>query len=106
MAPCGGKGGILHLSYLWNELGDPIFFFCMFLLWAFHKLHPWDVSANSHFQSNYWWITFTSQPQVRMISTLTFTYLPHVKRLLPVFSIRHHNILRVLRFPFVVTLNQ
>jgi hypothetical protein len=30
---------------------------CLFLLWvwAYHKLHPWEVSANSHF--NYWWIT-------------------------------------------------
>jgi hypothetical protein len=28
MAPYGGKGGILHLSYLRNEFGDSKFFFC------------------------------------------------------------------------------
>ena len=26
MAPYGGKGGILHLSYLRSEFGDPNFF--------------------------------------------------------------------------------
>jgi hypothetical protein len=24
---------------------------------SYHKLHSWKVSANSHFQNNYWWIT-------------------------------------------------
>ena len=45
----------MHLSYLRNEFSDPNFF--LFLQWAYHKLHPWEVSANSYFQSNYWWIT-------------------------------------------------
>jgi hypothetical protein len=35
MALCGGKGAILHLSYLPNELVDP----------------DWEVSANSHFHA-------------------------------------------------------
>jgi hypothetical protein len=30
MAPYGGKGGILHLSYPRNEFGDPNFFFCFY----------------------------------------------------------------------------
>jgi hypothetical protein len=31
--------------------------FFPFLLWAYHNLHPWEVSANSHFRNNYCWIT-------------------------------------------------
>ena len=50
MAPYGGKGGILHLSYLRNEFGYPNFF--SVFTRAYHKLHPWKVSANSHFQNN------------------------------------------------------
>ena len=34
----------------------------MFLLWPYHKLHPWEISANSQFQNNYWWITLISFP--------------------------------------------
>jgi hypothetical protein len=36
---------------------NPTFF--LFLLWAYHKLRPWQkVSTNSRFQNSYWWITF------------------------------------------------
>jgi hypothetical protein len=60
MAPFeGGGGGILHLSY---HMGGKVAYwnFFLFLLWTYHKPHPWEVSAaNSHFQNNSWWITLT-----------------------------------------------
>jgi hypothetical protein len=48
MAPYRGKGGILHLSYLRNEFGDPNFF-PVFTMGMFHKLHIWELSAHSQF---------------------------------------------------------
>ena len=48
----------------WMSSVTPTFF--LFLLWAYHELHSWEVSANSHFQNNYWWITLikTDRPTV------------------------------------------
>ncbi len=39
MAQFGGKGRILHVSYLLNEFGDPNFF-SFFVLYAYHKFTP------------------------------------------------------------------
>ena len=41
MAPFWKKGRILHLSYLLNESGDPIF--VLFLLCVCREIQPWEV---------------------------------------------------------------
>jgi hypothetical protein len=51
----GGKRGIYCACHIFETSSVTLTFF-LFLLWAYHKLHPWEVSANSHFQNNYWWI--------------------------------------------------
>jgi hypothetical protein len=58
MAPYWGKGGILWLSYFFNEFGDPDFFVWFYFKYI-DKLHAWEVSAHSHFGNNYCGITLT-----------------------------------------------
>jgi hypothetical protein len=53
MAPYGGKGGVLHLSYLRYEFDDPNFFFRFYHEHIINFTPAWEVSANSHFQNNY-----------------------------------------------------
>ena len=41
MGPFWKKGRIMHLSYLLNESGDPIF--VLFLLCVYREIQPWEV---------------------------------------------------------------
>ena len=50
MVPLQGKVGMLHLSCLLNEFGDPTFF--LILLCAYHEIQPCEVSGNFQFLNN------------------------------------------------------
>ena len=46
-------------------------FFC-FSMSIYHKLYPCEVSSNSHFQNNYWWITLTIEVNTSLKLTLIY----------------------------------
>jgi hypothetical protein len=60
MAPYWGKGGIMWLSYLLNESGDPDFFVWFYFKYIINSMPgKWEVSAHSQFGNNYCGTTLT-----------------------------------------------
>jgi hypothetical protein len=76
-----GGGGISHLSYFeTNEFGDPNLFLFLLYKHIYHKHHPCEISENSDFQNNYWWITLyiIIHKEIITVSEVLYVIKSHV----------------------------